>query len=527
VTEPPQVIPVISGPTVVCEGQTNTLTATGGSTYVWGTGATTAAINISPVVATTYTVTATVSGCTGITSHTVTVSLLPNATLSGDTLLCPGETTPFTASGGDSYVWSEGSTGPVISVNMADEGLFYVIAFNSCGADTAFTTIVVDSLNLSFSITDVTCFGDNDGSIVSTVAWGVTPYTYSWSTGASTSVISGVIAGIYSLDVTDAYGCTVTAFATVNQPPPVVAAIMGTAVICEGQTITLAGSGGTSYNWSNGATGSSTTVSPSATTTYTLYVSTGPCSDTATYTVTVNPLPNATVSGDGILCPGETTTLTANGGDTYVWNTGGTGQTATMDNTNAGMVYVIATNGCGADTAYMTITSDSLTGVYAGEDQSTAIGISVDLEATGGGISYTWTPADDLSCSTCANPVATPLHTTTYTVISQNANGCTDSDEVTITVDETVSVLLPDIFSPNGNGINDVLLVRGTGIRGMVFRIYDRWGQKIFESLDQAAGWDGTFNGKQLDTGVFVYTLTGTFYTGETFEKKGNITLKR
>jgi len=86
---------------------------------------------------------------------------------------------------------------------------------------------------------------------------------------------------------------------------------------------------------------------------------------------------------------------------------------------------------------------------------------------------------------------------------------------------------VPNAFTPNGDGDNDVLLVRGNNITNMTLRIYHRWGEKVFESTDQSTGWDGTYKGKECDPAVFVYYLDVDCLGGESYEQKGNITLIR
>ena len=119
------------------------------------------------------------------------------------------------------------------------------------------------------------------------------------------------------------------------------------------------------------------------------------------------------------------------------------------------------------------------------------------------------------------------------TVIVSDANGCFVVDTVQIRASSTPCetiipvIYLPNIFSLNGDGINDVLLVRGQGIASLDLKIYDRWGELVFESTDINSGWDGTFRGKKLDNAVFVYYLSADFLSGEHISQKGNVTLAK
>jgi gliding motility-associated-like protein len=136
-----------------------------------------------------------------------------------------------------------------------------------------------------------------------------------------------------------------------------------------------------------------------------------------------------------------------------------------------------------------------------------------------------WQPNTWLSCDTCSSPVATPLQTTTYSVIVSNASNCTTIEYVTIDVD--CNIFIPQAFSPNGDGQNDVLYVRGKCIKTMDFIIFDRWGNKVFESESQSVGWDGRDKGQPMNTGTYSFVLTGTLYDGSTIEKKGSVELVR
>lgn len=166
------------------------------------------------------------------------------------------------------------------------------------------------------------------------------------------------------------------------------------------------------------------------------------------------------------------------------------------------------------------------------EPDTIAPGASVQLEVDfNPGYTYQWTPPSTLDNAGIHNPVATPVQTTTYTVQVRDADGCSAVTSVTVVVrspecDEPF-IYVPNGFSPNGDGRNDVLYVRGTGIDEMYFVLYDRWGEKVFESSSQDIGWDGTFRGKLLNTDVFGYYLTVRCFNGQQYFKKGNVTLLR
>jgi gliding motility-associated-like protein len=164
---------------------------------------------------------------------------------------------------------------------------------------------------------------------------------------------------------------------------------------------------------------------------------------------------------------------------------------------------------------------------FAAIDTSIYIGSSVQF-ALSGGVSYLWNPPTYLDNPNISDPTSTPLNTITYIVTIANKQGCTDEDTITVTVNtEETNIWVPNVFAPDGPPINRVLYVRGNGIKYLEFVVYDRWGEKVFESNDILQGWDGTFKGEKLSTAVFVYYVKATYFNGTIDEKKGNVTLMR
>lgn len=145
------------------------------------------------------------------------------------------------------------------------------------------------------------------------------------------------------------------------------------------------------------------------------------------------------------------------------------------------------------------------------------------------GYTYRWSPTDFLSSSSISNPVAKPTKTTIYTATVTSPEGCVQNVPVTITVIEPDCaepfIFLPNAFTPNGDGKNDILYLRANNITSMSLMIYNRWGQKVFESRSQNDGWDGTYKGKKLYPDAFGYYLTVNCGNGQKFQKKGNVTI--
>jgi len=313
----------------------------------------------------------------------------------------------------------------------------------------------------------------------------------------------------------------------------VIPAISKPAAICSGDTITLIAGGGSTYTWNNGATSSSITVTPSSTSTYSVNISKGSCSVTDSVRVTVNQTPVPTISTTQSICPGSTVTLSASGATTYTWVPASGLSCSNCPNPVAGPTTnttytVLFTNGtCSAKDSVSVIVKPDVSGTAC---CNTVIerGSNTTLNVTGaaGGSSFNWTPAEGLSCTSCPDPTASPVNTTTYYVTITDSNGCSRIDTITVEVD-CGNVFVPEAFSPNNDGQNDVLYVRGNCIKVMDFKIFDRWGNRVFESNSPGEGWDGRHNNLPMNTGTFVYYLKAIMFDNSTVTKEGNITLIR
>jgi gliding motility-associated-like protein len=139
---------------------------------------------------------------------------------------------------------------------------------------------------------------------------------------------------------------------------------------------------------------------------------------------------------------------------------------------------------------------------------------------------YHWSPATGLSDTTAARPTATPTETTTYYLYVIDEFLQESYDTVTVEVVHC-DIFIPNIFSPNGDGQNDVLYVRGQGIEQLTFVVYNRWGETVFETKDPNHGWDGTFKGKPAEAGVYVWHVEARLEDGLEVRRSGNVMLTR
>ncbi|MGQ0829262.1 MAG: gliding motility-associated C-terminal domain-containing protein [Bacteroidota bacterium] len=308
--------------------------------------------------------------------------------------------------------------------------------------------------------------------------------------------------------------------------------------ICKGSSIVIgrAASPGLTYSWQPAIGLSSDTISqpiatPTVTTTYYLTATlNGGCEKQDTITVTVV---DANAGNDTMLCEGNSVTLgtPALNGVAYSWqpaaglNNTATAQPTATPITTTTYTLTASANGC-TQTDAVSITVNPNPIINIGADLTISYGDSITLNTTGNG-TYKWVPATGLNCGTCKSPKASPLSTTDYCLTVQDTNGCTASDCITVVVDRECEIFIPNAFSPDNSGENDLECVYGKCIETMEFSIYDRWGEKVFETFDPANCWDGTYNGKPMNTGVFAYYFNGMLTTGEQIIKKGNISLIR
>jgi hypothetical protein len=349
-------LPVVAATssTLVCSGNTATLSGGGATTYTWQPGNINGAnVVVSPFVNTTYTVTGTTGLCGGI--NTVAVSTNPNPTItttSSNFTLCAGQSSTLTASGALSYTWTPGGVGSSIVVSPLVPTAYNVVGANSFGC-LAFTTQPViafagPNMNIAASSTAICA-----GAAVTLNSSGAT--TYAWSNGATTAITTATPANttVYTVVGSDPNSpCSTTRTIEINVFTATISVSNPTA-ICLGESTTLTASGASSYNWSNGGIGSSVNVTPVSTTVYTVNgvstVGSGTCASTATTQVTVNQLPVVVAASTRTnICRFESTTLNGSGAVSYSWSTGSSSASVAVNPTVQTTYTLIGTdaNGC-------------------------------------------------------------------------------------------------------------------------------------------------------------------------------------
>ena len=390
-----------------------------------------------------------------------------------DTLVAPG--------GCDSVVITNLTVNPISATTVFDticsgasftlpngntvntSGSYPVTLSNQFGCDSVVTNILtVINVSLVASETDILCNGQSTGTIGATATGGLQPYNYQLTLNGApvsnnaTGSFNGLAAGSYVVDVTDNFGCTATTNITINQPPALQISDSAVNVSCYGLrdgSITVNALGGTQgYTYAlNGQTNSSGIFSPLDTGTYEYGVTdANGCADSGAATIS-QPVPvNISIAPDSLV----------------------------MD---------------------------------LGKSLQLNAGSNYDPNAH-----YLWTPAFGLSCYTCPNPIVKINSTASYNVlvtVNINGNNCTADTNITVTVIPNYNIFIPNTFSPNGDGNNDYFQLFGNlpAMKFIDMQVFDRWGEKVFESNDIYFKWDGNYKGKPVPPGVLVYTLRVVF----------------
>ena len=350
--------------------------------------------------------------------------------------------------------------------------------------------------------------------------------------------------------VTNSSGCTDTVLKVITvHPRPNIDAGMDT-TLCLGQQATLNATGGASYSWlppntTLGCTNCATPVaSPLITTVYTVRgVSALGCSADDSVRITVIQPSKVVAPPSDSLCLGQGIQLFATGTQVYSWSpaTGlnNPNTASPIARPTATTLYVVT----GSDAKGCFITTDSvLISVFPyptadlGRDTTIIVGSSLRLNPNLSTdiVSITWDPLTGLSCSDCIDPVATPKKTTTYNLKVVNNGGCVTNDQITIyVICNNENYFVPNTFSPNNDGMNDVFYPRGRGLAQIrSVRIFNRWGQQIFTRTnilanDPSTGWDGTFKGQPVTPDVYVYMIDVVCENNAVITLKGDLMLIR
>ena len=438
VTVNPNPIPTVNpvGPTTFCDGGSVTLTTGSFASYEWSTGETTQSITVS--ASGSYSVTVTNgNGCVGASAPiSVTVNPLPTPTIDagGPLTFCQGDNVVLTANtSASAYLWSNGATTQSITVTTAGTFTVTVTDANGCeGTSDPVTTIVNSNPTPTVTPDGPTVFCDGDSVVLTSSA----ADSYLWSTGATTQSITVFTAGNYSVTVTDVNSCegvSAPVSVTVNNNPTPSISASDNLEFCDGDSVVLTSSIASSYAWSTGATTRSITVFTTGE--FSVEVTNGSgcvgASDTVNVTAFPNPTPTLTANGPTEFCAGGSVDLTVTSSNSYVWNTGATGQTITVTTSGSRWATVTNINGCSgiSDTVDVVVNPNPIPTIIADGPLEFCDGDSVTL-TTVASDSYLW--------SNGATTQSIVVYASgSYSVTVTNVSGCNGtSAPVTVVVNQ-------------------------------------------------------------------------------------------
>lgn len=542
---------VVTNPPCTANTGSITVNINGGSGtygYSWNTTPPQTTQTISNLAPGSYMVTVTdsVSGCTKDTTFVLTNgSSLQVAIDSSVNVSCNGGNSGVayaSASGGLGSVTYSWNTNPIQTNPTAtglSAGTYNVTVTDSVGCISVATVVITEpnALLVNPTMTGMpSCNGGSDGTAIANANGGVSPYTYSWNTTPiqTTQSASGLSAGQYSVTVTDANGCIATGNVLITQPAPISNNIQITNITCHNGNdgaITLTSSGGTapySYSWSTSANTSNTETGLSSGTVYVTTSDNQGCSVTDTIQITNPDSMSLVLTHTSASCNTADGTATANvtGGNapySYFWSVSNQ-TTQTADSLPGGMVSVVVmdANGCTVSGSINIDTVNIHTAV-AGADPTTGIApLNVNFSNNSQNTTTYFWDFGDGNTSTDFAPTHTYLENGTYVVVltSINSGGCMAYD--TLIIDVINELIIPNVFTPNGDGVNDNLVFKNLhAFPDNRLVVLNRWGKTVFEKT----GYQNDWNGGDQNDGTYFFILE--LNDKENTVHKGTITILR
>jgi len=509
----------------------------------------------------TYTITFTdTNGCTGTNSVTLTGNTAITATAVLTSPLCNGNNNgsiTLNASGGVApyqYSVNGGTTYQVSATfNGLTAGTYNFLVRDALGCIYPFSFSLTEPGTLAVSaLTNFATCPNNDGSIVVTAGGGTPAYEYSIDNGINYqtgNVFSNLPSGNYNnIRVKDANGCITNTTAVVVLNDTMRLELGPDSTICVGSSITLIPQTNAltdTFKWTPASTLNYDTIrtpiaSPTDTTKYYLTAKWGICQRIDSITVNILHKPVPFAGNDTTICYKTNALLhgfagNVSGSVNYAWsppdslNTPNAAITiARIDTTRKFTLTVTDNYGCNflvTDSMWVIMMPPLV--VFAGNDTNAILGRPHQMQASGG-TNYVWSPAGPLNNPFIANPLATLYNDTYFHVVVTDAIGCTDDDDVFVKVYEGPTYYLPNAFTPNGDGLNDIFRPTPVGIQSTdYFRIFDRYGALMFETRQWMQGWDGTLKGKPASFGTYVWMIKGIDKNGAVVEMKGTVILVR
>jgi gliding motility-associated-like protein len=493
---------------IVCDGESVTLNGSGAVSYVWDNGITDGVSFVPVLGTTTYTVTGTdANGCSNTDQVDVTVNPLPVVDAGADQTLCDGESVTLNGSGAVSYVWDNGITDGVSFVPPIGATTYTVTGTDANGcSNTDQVNVFVNALPLVNAGPDqAVCDG------VSVTLNGSGAVSYDWDNGVTDGVsfVQAVGTNTYTVSGTDVNSCTNTDQVDVTVNPLPVTDAGADQTVCEGTPIMLSSAGTSNLTWNNGVTNNIPFYQVVGTVVYIVQDSlpTG-CIMFDEVSVTVHPNPFV-MARDEEICPGEGATLFGEGALTYTW-TGGVIDGVEFYPTSTATYTVTGSNqfGCSATAEATVLVHEGPIADFNILDFSlTTVSPGTGFDnLSSGAVSYEWNFGDGSWNSNEFEPYHEfPTDDAgSYEIIltATSAEGCTDDRIKYVYVTQDYTIYVPNAFTPDGNGVNEIFkpVLDGFDPQDYTLYIFNRWGDLVFESHDMEVGWDGKYS--QHDIGV-------------------------
>ena len=534
-----QFITTASCGVIPCDGSISISPSGGNAPYsiLWSTGATSDTIN--NLCAGFYSVQITdLTGCSQDISLPLNNQGAANLSISSTDISCSDSCdakAAVVASGGVlpyTYIWNDAGAQTSDTATGLCAGVYFV-QVTSAGCVSFASVVITNPAPIGFSFantTDPLCNGDSNGSIEVIPIGGALPYTYSWSDSSSLiNIATGLIAGTYTVIVSDANGCSSLQTNTLVDPPPLTILIIPSSASCntiaDGSIDVTVGGGipGYAYQWSGGSALNTQDLSNILSGSYTITVTdTNSCSIKDSTIVSSIITVIAKAGNDTILCEQEGLLLSADGSSSNIMNyqwyqiqlptdsiIGNVMDITILPPLGSTVYYLIAdTIGC-ANSDTITVLVNPLPLADAGADATILLSESIVIGGSPSGplgATYLWNPSTSLDNGTNANPNASPLLTTTYTLTVTSIGGCITSDTITITIASKIN--FSSGISPNGDGTNDEWIIDNIELfPNSLVEVYNRWGELLFQSVGYVEKWAGLFKNIPLPIGTYYYII--------------------
>ncbi len=509
-------------------GQTNgsvTLSVNGGTApynFSWDNGATTQ--NLAAVAAGTYNVTITDDhNCITIASANVNVPSSLTATVTSTDALCNGASdgnVTLTVNGGTApynFSWNTGANTQNLTSVVAGSYNVIITDDDGCIINASTTVNEPTAITASATSTDALCNGSMDGTVTLVVSGGTEPYNLLWNNGVTTQNLIGVGAGTYTVSITDNNGCSATTSASVNEPTELSTNTVPTDELCNGSNdgaVDLTVTGGTepcTYAWNNG--NSTQDLINVGAGDYNVTVTDGHgciAQDGATVG-TPTPLSVSTLTSDVLCNEGEdgTVTVSVSGGTgnySFNWSNGATTQNLTATGAGNYSVNITDDNGCSisasASVNEPTALTTSINAIPELCKDTEEGWVNVTVNGGTSPYNYLWSNGSE-SASLDSIPAGI------YYVTVSDAHGCSIQDDIEIaSIKCACPLTIPTAISPNSDGANDVWEIEGIDCYDIdMVRVYNRYGNLIYESTDYITPWDGNRNGEPMPVAVYYYVV--------------------